>query len=169
MLKLFPKDCKYSTFTFNQHIFFKLYNRIFSYSTLEGHTDAITSASFSPDSNLIATTCNNGDFRIWREDSCIYIQDDAHDLGIQNCDFSQNTDPIPNQVLNDSQNYLLATCGNDSFVKLWWISIPKVRFNFFYTVSNFFFTLEFNLFITQVCDEKVVLTKLCEPYIDFGC
>lgn len=104
-----------------------------SYSSiLEGHSDSITSASFTPNDLIVATMCNNGDFRLWGTDlestmgQCLYIQDDAHDLGVLCCDFSQNLEPIPNMSNIDNFNYLLATCGNDSLVKLWKISVPKV-------------------------------------------
>ncbi|GJQ86807.1 hypothetical protein Trydic_g5595 [Trypoxylus dichotomus] len=90
---------------------------------LEGHLDAITSAAYSPDGRIIATMSNNGDFRLWTEGMNIFVQDVAHDLGVQSCDFSQNLEPIPNTTAADVQNYLLATCGNDSMVKLWVISV----------------------------------------------
>lgn len=98
---------------------------MFFFSVLEGHLDAITSASFSPDGLLIATTCHNGDFRLWSMANNIYVHGDGHDLGIQCCDFSQNLEPIPNVIHENLQNYLLATCGNDSFVKLWRITLTK--------------------------------------------
>ncbi|KAF5304797.1 hypothetical protein FQR65_LT07814 [Abscondita terminalis] len=95
--------------------------------TLEGHSDAVTSATFSPDGKLIATTCNNSDFRLWTLDgNNVHTQDDAHDLGIQNSDFSENAEPIPLLTVSNKQNYLLATCGNDSLVKLWKISLVKL-------------------------------------------
>ncbi|KAK4885802.1 hypothetical protein RN001_002073 [Aquatica leii] len=95
--------------------------------TLEGHSDAVTSACFSPDGKIIATMCNNADFRLWNlGGDNIHTQDDAHDLGIQNCDFSQNLEPIPLLTVHNKQNYLLATCGNDSLVKLWKISLLKL-------------------------------------------
>lgn len=73
---------------------------------------------------------NNGDFRLWTESINIFTQDAAHDLGVQSCDFSQNLEPIPNVTTSDIQNYLLVTCGNDSMVKLWVISVQTVRFFF---------------------------------------
>lgn len=97
---------------------------------MDGHLDAVTSACFSPDSNILVTTSSNAHYILWVVDTYekIHIQDDAHDLGIQSCDFSQSLDPIPNIDLNDGQSYLLATCGNDSLVKLWKIVVPRVRF-----------------------------------------
>ncbi|XP_044265114.1 WD repeat, SAM and U-box domain-containing protein 1-like isoform X1 [Tribolium madens] len=95
-------------------------------ATLEGHLDAVTSASFTPDGAIIATTSFNADFRLWKNDSyeSITVKEDAHDYGIQSCDFSQNLEPVPNNIV-DVQSYLLGTCGNDGFVKLWRISLPK--------------------------------------------
>lgn len=79
---------------------------------------------------ILATTCSNGDFRLWTlSGDNIHTQDYANDLGIQSCDFSQNLEPIPLLSVNNKQNYLLATCGNDGLAKLWRISIPKVRYN----------------------------------------
>lgn len=54
----------------------------------------------------------------------MYIKEDAHDGGIQSCDFSENLEPIPN-VISEQKTYLLATCGNDSLVKLWRIIVQK--------------------------------------------
>lgn len=95
--------------------------------TLEGHLDTVSSACFTPDGALVITVCINGDFRVWSSGyySCLFIKDDAHDLGIQYCDISENSEPIPNALI-DAQTYLLATCGNDSLVKLWRITVPRV-------------------------------------------
>ncbi|CAH1966828.1 unnamed protein product [Acanthoscelides obtectus] len=94
--------------------------------TLEGHLDAVPSACFSPDNLLVVTVSSNSDFRVWCVDDlkCLYVKEDAHDLGIQCCDMSQNLEPIPNTI-TDTQSCLLATCGNDSLVKLWRLTIPK--------------------------------------------
>lgn len=95
---------------------------------MEGHLDTVPSACITPDGTLIITACTNGDFRLWSTGnfSSLCIQDDAHDLGIQYCDISENLEPIPNALI-DAQTYLLATCGNDSLVKLWRIIVPRVR------------------------------------------
>ncbi|KAF5304695.1 hypothetical protein FQA39_LY09472 [Lamprigera yunnana] len=99
--------------------------------SFEGHSDAVTSTCFSPDGNIVATTCNNSDFRLWTlKGTNIYTQSDVHDLGVQNCDFSENMEPFPLLTMNNKQNYLLATCGNDSLVKLWKIAVPKVSIEF---------------------------------------
>nr|XP_022921310.1 WD repeat, SAM and U-box domain-containing protein 1-like [Onthophagus taurus]XP_022921311.1 WD repeat, SAM and U-box domain-containing protein 1-like [Onthophagus taurus] len=98
---------------------------------LEGHLDAVTAACYSPDGKIIATASSNGDFRLWNGTVNIYVQDDAHDLGIQSCDFSPNYEPLSNGFSNDAKNYLLGTCGNDSLVKLWSISM-KLNVNVAY-------------------------------------
>ncbi|XP_048523830.1 WD repeat, SAM and U-box domain-containing protein 1 isoform X3 [Dendroctonus ponderosae] len=97
-------------------------------SVLEGHLDTITSACVSPDSKIVVTASCNADYRAWAVETakCLYIKEDAHDGGIQSCDFSDNLDPIPNTI-SDRQYYLLATCGNDSLVKLWRISVEKLN------------------------------------------
>lgn len=78
---------------------------------------------------MLVTGCGNADFRIWFVESarCVYIKEDAHEGGVQDCDFSENLQPIPNAVA-EGQIYLLASCGNDSMVKLWKLSlIVQVR------------------------------------------
>nr|XP_023030381.1 WD repeat, SAM and U-box domain-containing protein 1-like isoform X1 [Leptinotarsa decemlineata]XP_023030382.1 WD repeat, SAM and U-box domain-containing protein 1-like isoform X1 [Leptinotarsa decemlineata]XP_023030383.1 WD repeat, SAM and U-box domain-containing protein 1-like isoform X1 [Leptinotarsa decemlineata] len=94
--------------------------------TLEAHMDSIPSACVTPDGALLVTVSLNADFKVWSVDSykCLYCKEDAHDYGVQYCDISQNLEPIPNAVI-DAQSYLLATCGNDSLVKLWRMSVPK--------------------------------------------
>ncbi|XP_066142356.1 WD repeat, SAM and U-box domain-containing protein 1-like isoform X2 [Euwallacea fornicatus] len=95
-------------------------------SVLEGHLDTITSACISPDNKILVTVSCNGDYRVWLLDTskCIYVKEDAHDGGIQSCDFSENLEPIPN-VIKNGQSYLLATCGNDSMVKLWRLTVEE--------------------------------------------
>ncbi|XP_060523216.1 WD repeat, SAM and U-box domain-containing protein 1-like isoform X2 [Cylas formicarius] len=95
-------------------------------AVLEGHLDTVTSACISPDNQTLVTVSCNADFRVWQIDQskCIYVKEDAHDYGIQSCDFSENLEPIPN-ITSDSQSYLLGTCGNDSLVKLWRLTVPK--------------------------------------------
>lgn len=97
------------------------------FRSLENHLDTISSGCFSPDGAVIITVSYNSDFRIWSTGSCncLYTKDDAHDGGVQFCDISDNLEPIPNAIM-DGQCYLLATCGNDSLVKLWRISVPNV-------------------------------------------
>lgn len=116
-----------------------IYSYLFNFRTLEGHLDSVPSASFTPDGALVVTMCTNGDFRVWSTGnfSCLYIKDDAHDLGIQYCDISENLEPIPN-ALFDAQTYLLGTCGNDSLVKLWRITVPRVSIKICISILGFF-------------------------------
>ncbi|CAH1113976.1 unnamed protein product [Psylliodes chrysocephalus] len=95
-------------------------------ATFEGHLDTISAASISPDGKVSVTVSPNADFRIWslQTHMCLYVKEDAHEYGIQDCDISHNLEPIPNLTIS-AQSYLLATCGNDSLVKLWRISIPN--------------------------------------------
>ncbi|XP_052123852.1 uncharacterized WD repeat-containing protein alr3466-like [Frankliniella occidentalis] len=85
--------------------------------SVEGHTEAVTALAISPDSQFLATACSGGHIRGWAVasiwDHCLMLQEDAHDLGVQSCDFS------PSAGMHGSENYLLASCGNDSLVKLW--------------------------------------------------
>ncbi|KAG5864464.1 hypothetical protein JTB14_030505 [Gonioctena quinquepunctata] len=95
--------------------------------TLDGHLDAIPSACITPDGMILVTVSLNADFKLWSlaNYKCLFVKEDAHDYGVQNCDISQNLEPIPNTMV-DAQCYLLATCGNDSLVKLWRISVAKL-------------------------------------------
>ncbi|KAH0553602.1 hypothetical protein KQX54_002629 [Cotesia glomerata] len=105
---------------------------------LEGHADAITAIAFTPDSSYIVTACSEGSWRIFEiyGDSNAIAVCDAHDLGVQGCDFSPATSSPFTAVVgsrhsptvrdDDSKSFTLATCGNDSYVKLWQIKInPK--------------------------------------------
>ncbi|CAG9766318.1 unnamed protein product [Ceutorhynchus assimilis] len=99
-------------------------NTMENISVLEGHLDTITSACISPDNKILVTASCNSDFRIWylENSRCLLVKEDAHEGGVQCCDFSENLEPIPN-VVSEEQSYLLATCGNDSMVRLWRISV----------------------------------------------
>nr|KAF7433992.1 hypothetical protein H0235_002183 [Vespula pensylvanica] len=98
----------------------------------EGHADAITSIAFTHDSRYLVTACNEGTWRLFdilneKTELALLVCDEAHDLGVQGCDFSP-TGSIgatrgDSNLNNDKQTYLLATCGNDSLVKLWQLTI----------------------------------------------
>ncbi|XP_011306980.1 WD repeat, SAM and U-box domain-containing protein 1-like [Fopius arisanus] len=99
----------------------------------EGHADAITTLAFTPDSLYIVTACSEGTWRIFdiegESSSSILVCEAAHDLGVQGCDFSPASAPFTvagmRQSSTDDQSkfYVLATCGNDSLVKLWQITV----------------------------------------------
>ncbi|XP_023289157.1 WD repeat, SAM and U-box domain-containing protein 1 [Orussus abietinus] len=100
----------------------------------EGHSDAITAIAFTPDSKYLVTACSEGTWRLFdiKDRKCIgalLICDEGHDLGVQGCDFgpilgtSTITGSRELNSSNKSKFYTLATCGNDSLVKLWHITI----------------------------------------------
>ncbi|XP_015187428.1 PREDICTED: WD repeat, SAM and U-box domain-containing protein 1 isoform X1 [Polistes dominula] len=99
----------------------------------EGHADAITSIAFTHDSRYLVTACNEGTWRLFdilneKSEQCLLVCDEAHDLGVQGCDFSPtgSTGARGDSNLNNNkQTYLLATCGNDSLVKLWQLIISN--------------------------------------------
>uniref|UniRef100_A0A0C9RPS9 WDSUB1_0 protein n=1 Tax=Fopius arisanus TaxID=64838 RepID=A0A0C9RPS9_9HYME len=104
-----------------------------SFRVFEGHADAITTLAFTPDSLYIVTACSEGTWRIFdiegESSSSILVCEAAHDLGVQGCDFSPASAPFTvagmRQSSTDDQSkfYVLATCGNDSLVKLWQITV----------------------------------------------
>ncbi|XP_018329595.1 WD repeat, SAM and U-box domain-containing protein 1 [Agrilus planipennis] len=94
---------------------------------VQAHLESLTSTSFTPDDKLMVTVCTNGEIKLWNilTGTNIFTELYAHDLGINFCDFSENMEPNPLVQSNGKQNYLLATCGNDSLVKLWLIAYSK--------------------------------------------
>lgn len=100
----------------------------------EGHADAVTSLAFTQDSLYIVTACSEGTWRIFDVSSEMknaLVVCEAHDLGVQGCDFSPVSSPFPGTSNSSRQSfscdtskyYILATCGNDSLVKLWRINV----------------------------------------------
>lgn len=63
-----------------------------------------------------------------------HIENDAHDLGTQCCDFSPDCGPIP----RSTDTSLLATCGNDGYVKLWLVikSIKGIKVKLWKTLEG---------------------------------
>jgi WD40 repeat protein len=71
---------------------------------VEGHNDAIAATGFTPDSQYLITACSDGHMKLWCvapcSEQCLLTQEDAHDLGVQSCDFSPiegiagNTSPL---------------------------------------------------------------------------
>ncbi|XP_067004691.2 WD repeat, SAM and U-box domain-containing protein 1 isoform X2 [Anabrus simplex] len=94
---------------------------------VEGHSDAIVAVAFTPDSQLLTTASSDGNFKLWCvtpcSDQCVLTQEEAHDLGVQSVDFSPSEGlPGTDHRGGRQYRYMLATCGNDSLVKLWHIT-----------------------------------------------
>ncbi|XP_033185923.2 WD repeat, SAM and U-box domain-containing protein 1 isoform X1 [Bombus vancouverensis nearcticus] len=101
-----------------------------------GHADAINAIAFTHDSCYLITACNEGTWRLFQisdNKNCeaLIICGEAHDLGVQGCDFCPTSNFITNgrseNIITNKNSYLLATGGNDSLVKLWEITIDKVN------------------------------------------
>ncbi|XP_071867920.1 uncharacterized protein isoform X3 [Bombus fervidus] len=101
-----------------------------------GHADAINAIAFTHDSCYLITACNEGTWRLFQindNKNCeaLIICGEAHDLGVQGCDFCPTSNFITNgrseNIISNKHSYLLATGGNDSLVKLWEITIDKVN------------------------------------------
>lgn len=86
------------------------------------HEAAIMAVAFSPDNSILVTTCSNGYLKVWNPidptGKSLVTQREAHELGVLSCSFSKKFG-IQNLGL---KTYLLATCGNDSLVKLWHVT-----------------------------------------------
>ncbi|CAL7950830.1 unnamed protein product [Xylocopa violacea] len=100
-----------------------------------GHSDAVNAIAFTHDSRYLVTACNEGTWRLFNAvdyKSCVALIacDEAHDLGVQGCDFNQKSNFRQfGKVGSSKQSYLLVTGGNDSFVKLWQITISQENEN----------------------------------------
>ncbi|XP_075219196.1 WD repeat, SAM and U-box domain-containing protein 1-like isoform X2 [Lycorma delicatula] len=87
---------------------------------LTGHTESISCIAFTADSAYYVSGCAAGNFRVWCavpvSSVCCALVENAHDLGVASCDFAAFNVRAPS---DSEKGYLLATCGNDSLVKLW--------------------------------------------------
>ncbi|XP_033733128.1 WD repeat, SAM and U-box domain-containing protein 1-like [Pecten maximus] len=91
--------------------------------TFAEHEASIVGCAFSPDSNFVVTGCSNGNLRAWdanygHSKHLAYILE-GHDLGVTCCDFSPTYGSAREVYKDGSVWFLLATCGQDSLVKLW--------------------------------------------------
>ncbi|KAM7380596.1 hypothetical protein PAMP_003879 [Pampus punctatissimus] len=79
---------------------------------------SVTASCFSPCSQMFVTGCTHGDIRLWDVDiSLLHAEKDAHDLGVTCCNFA------PQFKINDCcVEFRLASCGQDSQLKIWIIS-----------------------------------------------
>lgn len=64
-------------------------------SSVQGHEGAVLALAFTPDASYLLTTCTLGTLKLWSvlalssgEDCCLTTYDDACDLGVTTCDFS---------------------------------------------------------------------------------
>lgn len=70
-------------------------------SIFRGHSDAVNAIAFTPDSCYLVTACNEGTWRLFdivdnKNCAALIICGEAHDLGVQGCDFSPSSDFIYN-------------------------------------------------------------------------
>ncbi|KAM7407527.1 hypothetical protein PAMA_003310 [Pampus argenteus] len=79
---------------------------------------SVTASCFSPCSQMFVTGCTRGDIRLWDVDiSLLHAEKDAHDLGVTCCNFA------PQFKVDDCcVEFRLASCGQDSQLKIWIIS-----------------------------------------------
>ncbi|KAL0820812.1 hypothetical protein ABMA28_005490 [Loxostege sticticalis] len=90
-----------------------------------GHAEAATCCSWSSDGRVLATGGASGELIIHAPPpapSTLHQEPQAHDLGVQSCDFAPNGS-VPG--LEGEGSYLLATAGADSLVRMWLIEIDE--------------------------------------------
>ncbi|CAK9819292.1 WD repeat, SAM and U-box domain-containing protein 1 [Anthophora quadrimaculata] len=109
-------------------------NNMEELGVFKGHSDAVNAIAFTHDSRYLVTACNEGTWRLFdttdhQNCTALMICEEAHNLGVQGCDFSSTSNITiagkKTNVNSDKQSYLLATSGNDSLVKLWQIIVSK--------------------------------------------
>lgn len=78
----------------------------------------VVSCCFSPCSQMFVTGCSSGDLRLWDVNGgLLHAEKDAHDLGVTCCSFA------PRYNVDDGcLDFRLASCGQDSQLKIWMIS-----------------------------------------------
>jgi len=83
-------------------------------------------SEFTPDSRNLITTDANGDLRLWdvfsNHSKPVATLEEAHDLGVLCCEFAPWNKNQENTSSLDSK-FVLATGGNDDYVKLWTIVV----------------------------------------------
>ncbi|MFB8792572.1 MAG: hypothetical protein U7123_27935 [Potamolinea sp.] len=73
---------------------------------LEGHTDWVSSVSFSPDGQRIASASKDSTIKLWNKNGTLYKELTGHDKGVHSVTFSP-----------DGQ--IIASASEDKTVKLW--------------------------------------------------
>lgn len=68
-------------------------------SVFKGHSDAVNAIAFTHDSCYLITACNEGTWRLFdtidnTNSTALIICSEAHDLGVQGCDFSSTSNFI---------------------------------------------------------------------------
>uniref|UniRef100_A0A3B3CY24 WD repeat, SAM and U-box domain-containing protein 1 n=1 Tax=Oryzias melastigma TaxID=30732 RepID=A0A3B3CY24_ORYME len=77
---------------------------------------SVVACCFSPCGQMFVSGCTNGDLKLWDlQASLLDAQKDAHDLGVTCCTFAS-------QFLIGGLEFRLASCGQDSCVKIWMVS-----------------------------------------------
>ncbi|KAM9343099.1 WD repeat, SAM and U-box domain-containing protein 1 isoform 2-T2 [Pholidichthys leucotaenia] len=79
---------------------------------------SVVACCFSPCGQIFVTGCTQGDLKIWDVDiGFLCSQKDAHDLGVTCCTFA------PQFIVDGScVEFRLASCGQDSLLKIWIVS-----------------------------------------------
>ncbi|KAF6726691.1 WD repeat, SAM and U-box domain-containing protein 1 [Oryzias melastigma] len=79
---------------------------------------SVVACCFSPCGQMFVSGCTNGDLKLWDlQASLLDAQKDAHDLGVTCCTFASQF-----LIEGSSLEFRLASCGQDSCVKIWMVS-----------------------------------------------
>lgn len=97
-----PEDSKINVIKGLLHAVYKAQE----YNRLQGHSDAVTSVSFSPNNKLIASASADGTVILWKEDGSLYKKLEGHNIEVNSVSFSPN-------------NELLASASLDNRVIFW--------------------------------------------------
>uniref|UniRef100_A0A3B4YYP2 WD repeat, SAM and U-box domain-containing protein 1 n=1 Tax=Stegastes partitus TaxID=144197 RepID=A0A3B4YYP2_9TELE len=83
---------------------------------------SVVACCFSPCGQMFVTGCTQGDLKIWDVNvSLLHREKDAHDLGVTCCSFAPQF-----KVDGCCVEFRLASCGQDSQLKIWIVSQPCV-------------------------------------------
>ncbi|XP_039674924.1 WD repeat, SAM and U-box domain-containing protein 1-like isoform X1 [Perca fluviatilis] len=79
---------------------------------------SVVACCFSPCGQMFATGCTHGDLKLWDTDiNFLHAEKDAHDLGVTCCSFAPQF-----KVEGCCVEFRLASCGQDSQLKIWIVS-----------------------------------------------
>uniref|UniRef100_A0A8D0D8Q5 WD repeat, SAM and U-box domain-containing protein 1 n=1 Tax=Sander lucioperca TaxID=283035 RepID=A0A8D0D8Q5_SANLU len=80
------------------------------------HEASVVACCFSPCGQMFVTGCTHGDLKLWDTDiNLLHAEKDAHDLGVTCCSFAP-------QFKGCCVEFRLASCGQDSQLKIWIVS-----------------------------------------------